>query len=76
MLRYLDSQPLLQEFVAYAEEKGVKAVPKEIKQSENFILTRLKAYISRNILGDAGFFPILFKDDEAVKKAIEELARK
>lgn len=76
MVSYLDSQPLLQEFVAYAEEKGVKAVPKEVKQSEKFILTRLKAYISRNILGDAGFFPILFKDDEAVKKAVEELAKK
>ena len=76
MLKYLDNQPLLQEFVTYAEEKGVKAVPKEIKQSEKFILIRLKAYISRNILGDAGFFPILFKDDAAVKKAVEELAKK
>ncbi len=76
MLKYLDNQPLLQEFVSYAEEKGVKAVPKEIKQSEKFILIRLKAYISRNILGDAGFFPILFKDDAAVKKAVEELAKK
>ncbi|MDD4198766.1 MAG: S41 family peptidase [Paludibacter sp.] len=76
MVGYLDSQNLLQEFVAYAEDKGVKAVPKEIKQSENFILTHLKAYISRNILGDPGFFPILFIDDETVNKAIEVLKKK
>jgi carboxyl-terminal processing protease len=75
MVSYLDSQPLLQEFVNYAEEKGVKAVPKEIKQSEKFILIRLKAYISRNILGDEGFYPILFKEDEAVKKAVEVLSK-
>ena len=75
MERYLDTQNLLQEFVTYAENKGIKPVQKEIKQSENFMLTRLKAFISRNILGDSGFFPILFKDDPAVKKAIEILAK-
>lgn len=75
LVQYLDKQNLLQEFVAYAEEKGVKAVPNEIRQSEKFMMTRLKAYISRNILGDPGFFPILFENDEAVKKAVEVLAK-
>jgi carboxyl-terminal processing protease len=75
MERYLDSRNLIEEFTAYAEEKGIKRVPKEIKQSENFILTRLKAYITRNILGDEGFFPILFKDDPAIKKAVEVLSK-
>jgi hypothetical protein len=28
------------------------------------------------MLGDAGFFPILFKDDKAVKKAVEVLEKK
>lgn len=70
---YLDNQNLLQEFVGYAETKGIKAVPQEIRKSKNFILTRLKAYIVRNILGDSGFYPILFKDDPTVKKAVEVL---
>lgn len=75
LVQYLDKQNLLQEFVAYAAEKGVKAVPNEIRQSEIFMMTRLKAYISRNILGDPGFFPILFEDDKAVKKAVEVLSK-
>ncbi|MDX9748255.1 MAG: S41 family peptidase [Paludibacter sp.] len=73
MESYLDQQNLLAEFTAYAEKKGVKPVPAQIQLSRNIILTRLKAFISRNILGDEGFYPILFKNDPAVKRAISEL---
>lgn len=73
MENYLDQQNLLGEFTAYAEKKGVKPVPAQIQLSRNIILTRLKAFISRNILGDEGFYPILFKNDPAVKRAISEL---
>ena len=73
MERHLNAQNLLTQFVAYAETKGVKPVPKDIELSKGIINNRLKAYISRNILGDPGFFPILFQDDPAVKKAVEVL---
>lgn len=73
LLKYLNNQNLLQEFISYAESKGVKPVHKEITQSRNFMSTRLKAYIARNILGDSGFFPILFNNDETVSRAIKEL---
>lgn len=75
MDNYLNTQDLLQQFVLYAETKGVKRVPKEIAQSRDVIIMRLKAYISRNILGDPGFFPILFEDDTTIKKALEVLSR-
>lgn len=75
MERHLNAQNLLTQFVAYAETKGVKAVPKQIELSKGIITNRLKAYISRNILGDSGFFPILFQDDPAVKKAVEILKK-
>lgn len=75
MEKYLDSQHLLASFVTYASGKGVKPVNKDIEQSKALILTRIKAYISRNILGDPGFYPILFKDDETVLKAVEVLKK-
>ena len=75
MEQHLNAQNLLTQFVTYAETKGVKAVPKQIELSKGIITNRLKAYISRNILGDPGFFPILFQDDPAVKKAVEVLRK-
>ena len=75
MEKYLNSQDLLSQFVQYATTKGVKPNQKEIAKSRNIIVTRLKAYISRNILGDPGFFPILFGDDVTVKKALEALRK-
>lgn len=76
MDNYLDSQNLLTEFVNYAEKRGVKPNQQQIQLSRNLMLTRLKAYISRNILGDEGFYPILFKEDPTVLKAISELEKK
>ena len=76
MERHLDQQDLLNEFVAYAEKRGVKPNAKQIQLSRTIILTRLKAYISRNVIGDEGFYPILFKDDPSVSAAIRELNKK
>lgn len=76
MEKHLDAQNLLNQFVAFAEKRGVKPHPTQIQQSRNIMLVRLKAYISRNVLGDEGFYPILFKDDPAVKRAISEVSKK
>jgi carboxyl-terminal processing protease len=76
MERYLDSQNLLAGFVQYAASKGIAANPKQINISKRYLLTQLQAYISRNALGDSGFFPLLYKDDITVKKALEQIAKK
>ncbi|NDV46656.1 S41 family peptidase [Paludibacter sp. 221] len=73
MESYLDKQNILNEFVAFAETKGVKAQWKEINKSKRIIDRQLKAYITRNIMGDDGFYPIFYKDDETIQKALEEL---
>ena len=75
MEKYLDSQNLLKEFVDYAAEKGVKPVPAQIEKSKNQIVTRIKSYVSRNILGDVGFYPILYRNDPTVLKALEVLQK-
>ncbi len=75
MNEYLSKQTLLEDFVKFAEGKGVAANMKEINISKKFILHLLKAYITRNILGDEGFYPLFFQQDETVIKALEEIRK-
>lgn len=68
---YLNRQNILEEFVNYAQGKGVQRDAKGIKQSEQIIKTQLKAYIARNIIGEEGFYPIISQIDNTLQKAIE-----
>lgn len=68
---YLDKKKALDEFVAYAIEKGIKKDADGLKVSGNIINTQLKAYIARNIMGEEGFYPIIQKIDKTLLKAIE-----
>jgi len=73
MAQHLSTQNLLNDFVAFAESRGVPPNWEEINRSRQFIEQRLKALITRNILGDAGFFPLIHQDDPIVIRALEEL---
>jgi carboxyl-terminal processing protease len=73
MSQYLDQQNLLKEFIDFAENKGVKPVDAEIKKSEKALLRLIKAYITRNILDDEGFYPIFLQDDPMIEDAIKTL---
>lgn len=68
---YLDKKNVLEDFVKYAEEKGISRDNEGLKISGLIIGTQLKAYISRNIIGEEGFYPIIQKIDKTLKKAIE-----
>jgi carboxyl-terminal processing protease len=70
---YLATTSYLEEFLQYAESKGIKRNPAEIKQSEELIINQLQAYICRNMLGDNGFYPVLNLNDNTVLKAVEVL---
>lgn len=76
MDKYLDSANLLEEFVRYAASKSLAPDKKQINISKRLMHTQLKAYITRNVLGDTGFYPLLYKDDTTVKTALEELKKK
>jgi len=73
MQEYLSKQPLLEEFIQFAQSKGIKEDKKEIGISKNFLVNFLEGYISRNMLGDEGFYPLIFQDDETVIKALHEI---
>ena len=68
---YLDKENVLEDFVKYAEEKGIPRDNKGLKTSGLIISSQLKAYIARNIIGEEGFYPIIQKIDNTLKRAIE-----
>ena len=73
--KYLDSQGILDQFVKFAEQNGVKKDPAGLKESGKIIHTQLKAYIARNILDNKGFYPIWTEIDTTLKYAIDFLKK-
>ena len=73
LYKYLQQQPLLSDFVNYAESKGIKRRPTLINISAPLILKQIEAYIVRNFFDDAGFYPIFQNDDVTLKEAVKVL---
>ena len=67
--RFLDGdERLLEDFVAYAERKGVKPVREEIELSRRLLTSMLRAYIARNTeLQDVGYFSQIAPIDETLQ---------
>ena len=68
---YVKSLNLLEEFIRYAEDNGVKRDPEGIKESEKVIRTQIRAYLARNFFDNEGFFPILHEIDNTLNQAVE-----
>jgi carboxyl-terminal processing protease len=73
---YLSKQDLISEFVDFVAKKNIPANSKQIETSRKMITSLLHAYIVRNIKGDYGFYPIRYKTDKAVEKALQQLKTK
>jgi carboxyl-terminal processing protease len=69
---YLQQNNVLNLFVAFADKKGVKSNPTDLKTSSKIIDSQIKAYIARNIIGEEGFYPIIKNIDKALLEAIEK----
>ena len=67
---YLDRQGLMDSFVEFAEEAGIRRNPAQITESYDIIHTQIKAYIARNIIDNEGFYPIISKIDQAFQKSV------
>ena len=63
----------LDEFVAFAQKKGVEPNPEQLAKSKPLLVRLVNAYIVRNILNDEGFFPLFERDDDVTIKAVEHL---
>jgi carboxyl-terminal processing protease len=64
---------ILDQFFAFAEEKGVAFDEKGAETSRSLIKENLKASIGRNLFGDEIFFEVINQRDKVVKKAAELL---
>ena len=71
--KYLDKQPLMNEFVQYAAASKIKPDKDALRISGEIIYTQLKAYIARNMLDNKGFYPIWQKIDTTLRVAIDFL---
>lgn len=67
------SNSMFNDFLVYAEDKGVEKDTKGIRESKNRIKTLMKAFIGRNLYDDDGFYPIYHRIDETFLRAIEYL---
>ena len=71
--QHLKQQPLLNQFTAFAKEKGETAQGNDLAISGKQIESMIRLYIVRNILNDGGFYPLYMRDDDITQRAIEEL---
>ncbi|MBN2174072.1 MAG: peptidase S41, partial [Bacteroidales bacterium] len=73
---FIITESLMKEFDEYTEQNGVKYDPKGFEYAKDKVDTLLKAYISRNLFDDAGFYPIFHQIDKPFLKAVELLSDK
>lgn len=74
--RFLQQHNILGEFSVYAANNGVPADPKGMATSGKIIETQLMAYISRNIIGEVGFYSVISRIDPTLTEAIKAFENK
>ena len=75
MLEYLKKQNLLEEFIAYAEAKGIKPIHWQIQKSKKRIEQSIYSNIIYNIQGMLEHTKYINTFDSTVKRAIEILEK-
>ena len=73
LLKYLNSKPILQEFISFLKSKKIKIDQKQLKTSKSIIDIEVKAYIARNTIDNKGFYPIIHKIDNVLQRAVKEM---
>jgi carboxyl-terminal processing protease len=65
------SEPILNDFIRFAEKAGIKRKEGDIKKSSGVLKVQLKALIARNIWNNAGYYPIIHTIDNIYLKAVD-----
>ncbi len=73
--QHLESQHIYTPFNKYANKNGVPATSLDKEESQHLISTQVEAYIGRNILDNAGFYPIWKDIDQTLLKAIDYISK-
>ncbi len=66
---------MLQDVVQMARASGVAYNDAEFRRSKNLLRNNLKAFISRSVYGNSGFFPVLHQSDEEFQQALKHFSR-
>ena len=69
------TEDIYSEFIKYAEKDGIRHEGKNLQNSDVKVKVLIKAYIGRNILDNAGFYPLLNSDDPAFIKAVSVIRK-
>ena len=72
---YLEKQNLVQQFIRYADQKGVKRRNLLIQKSRKLLQRNLYASIIYNMLGREEYIRYINQDDATVQKALEVLEK-
>ncbi len=73
---YLIGHNILNSFTEFAAKKGIAADAKGMALSGKIIETQLMAYISRNIIGEVGFYSVISRIDPTLKEAMKAFDKK
>ncbi len=63
----------LEDFLSYAESKGVERNNQELKASKEALKTLFKARIAKQLFGDEGYYSVWNEEDPVVMKALDAL---
>ncbi|MDR0544391.1 MAG: PDZ domain-containing protein [Odoribacteraceae bacterium] len=74
VLAYLSSFHLVDDFVAYATTRGIRRNDADIRVSRALLDNRIKSYIARHVMDNAGFYPIFLRSDETFAKSLENIS--
>lgn len=64
------SDDVVKEFIELGVKKGVTKNDEQFQKDKNFIRTRLKADIARDLFGNDGWYPIMHSQDNQFQKAL------
>ena len=70
---HLQCQPILNSFVKYAEQNGIKQNPGELHQSSKLIMHMIYSYIAQNVAEDNIFYRIYNNNDKCIEEAIKAI---
>ena len=61
---------LMNEFIGFIKEKKVDFNEEQFAKDKEYTEARLKAHIARNFWGNDGWYPVILRSDNQLKKAL------
>jgi len=63
-------------FIDAAASKNIKHNPVEISEAAPYLKNQIKAFISRQVFKNDGFYPVILKVDKTFQRALEVISSK